>query len=213
MYQYIFQIFFFLINPQYFYNIEQKNQLKIEFNEAFQKKDFKKSIQVFEKISRLTNIIDPELSIDVAHAYFENNDTLNARIQYQNAQHSPDLYKSSQALNQLGLLKLLQKDSSSAIEYFKQSLLINPELAAARYNYELIYKLYKPKNQNLIAENEQLKKQQVIASNEKEDEFDEYKSDKISKEKALQLLEDLKISETTVNTNKKNSKTKIEKDW
>ncbi|MBK6978173.1 MAG: tetratricopeptide repeat protein [Cytophagaceae bacterium] len=213
MYQFIYHIIFFLLNPQYFYNIDQKNDLKIEFNKAFSEKKYQKSIKIFEKINEISRIIDPELNFDAAHAYFYTGDTLNARIKYETAKNLPDALPSSQALNQLGIISLMAKDSTKALDYFKQSLKINPELNAARYNYELISKLFKPKTNNQNSPTQETQNQEVIASEEKEQEFSEYKSKNISKEKALQLLDDLKNSELKISTNTKNSKKNIEKDW
>ena len=213
MYQFIYHIIFFLLNPQYFYNIDQKNDLKIEFNKAFSEKNYKKSIEIFEKINGISRLIDPELNLDAAHAYFYTGDTLNARIRYENAQNLQEPLPASQALNQLGIISLMSKDTSKALDYFKMSMKTNPNLDPARYNYELISKIFKPKSNSQNNPTEQTKNQEVIASEEKEQEFSEYKSKNISKEKALQLLDDLKNSELKISTNSKNSRKNIEKDW
>ncbi|OYU64605.1 MAG: hypothetical protein CFE22_13030, partial [Cytophagaceae bacterium BCCC1] len=55
--------------------------------------------------------------------------------------------------------------------------------------------------------------QEIKASDKKEQELDQYTSNKISKEKALQLLEDLKNSEVKILLSQKNSKQNLEKDW
>ncbi|MCA0363794.1 MAG: tetratricopeptide repeat protein [Bacteroidetes bacterium] len=213
MYQFIYHIIFFLLNPQYFYNIDQKNDLKIEFNKAFSEKNYKKSIEIFEKINGISRLIDPELNLDAAHAYFYTGDTLNARIRYENTQNLQEPLPASQALNQLGIISLMSKDTSKALDYFKLSMKTNPNLDPARYNYELISKIFKPRSNSQNSPTEQAKNQEVIASEEKEQEFSEYKSKNISKEKALQLLDDLKNSELKISTNSKNSRKNIEKDW
>jgi tetratricopeptide (TPR) repeat protein len=200
MYQFIYHIIYFLINPQFFTNIEQKNTFKTEFNLAFRKGDFKKSIAVFEEIEKVNRLIEPELRLDAAHAYFVTNDTLNARINYEHTQDLPNALQASQSCNQLGVLAIIRGDSTAGLKYFKKAIEKNIDLEQARYNYELISKLYK---QN----------QEILASDKKEQDLDEYTSKKISKEKALQLLEDLKNSEVKILLSKKNSKQNLEKDW
>jgi hypothetical protein len=86
-------------------------------------------------------------------------------------------------------------------------------LEQARYNYELISKLYKPKASPPPEQQQSKQNQEILASDKKEQDLDEYTSKKISKEKALQLLEDLKNSEIKILISKKNSKQNLEKDW
>jgi hypothetical protein len=213
MYQFIYYIIFFLINPQFFSNIEQKNLLKNDFNEAFRKGNFSKSIDIFERIEKVNRLIEPELRLDAAHAYFVTKDTLNARINYQLTEDLPNNLQSSQSCNQLGVLAIIRGDSTIGLQYFKKAIEKNSDLEQARYNYELISKLYKPKTSPPDQQKQDNKQQDIVASEEKEKVFEEYHSNKISKDKALQLLEDLKNSETKILVKSKNSKQNLEKDW
>ena len=213
MYQYIYHIIFILINPQYFTNIEQKNLLKTSFNESFSQKKYIEALATFEKIEKISKLIEPELRMDVSNAYYICNDTLKARINYEHLINVHNPLQRSQALNQLGLLAVLQKDSAKALELYRRALEVNNEMREARFNYELIKSLYKPKF-NPPPPKESNKTNRIIqASDKKEEEFDQYKSKNISKERALQLLEDLKTSEMKIMMNKKNSQKKIEKNW
>jgi|688.fasta_scaffold303217_2 tetratricopeptide (TPR) repeat protein len=213
MYQFIYHIIYFLINPQFFTNIEQKNTFKNEFNVAFKKGDFRKSIAIFEEIEKVNRLIEPELRLDAAHAYFVTNDTLNARINYEHTQDLPNALQASQSCNQLGVLAITRGDSSEGLKYFKKAIGKNIDLEQARYNYELISKLYKPKASPPPEQQQSKQNQEILASDKKEQDLDEYTSKKISKEKALQLLEDLKNSEIKILISKKNSKQNLEKDW
>lgn len=213
MYQFIYYIIFFILNPQFFTDIEQKNTYKKEFNLAFRKGDYKKSIQIFEKLEKVNRLIEPELRLDAAHAYFILQDTLSARLNYQMTEDLPNTLQSSQACNQLGILALVRGDSSTGLRYFKKAIMKNLDLDQARYNYELINALYKPKSSPPQQQQIENKSQDVIASEEKEKEFDQYTSNKISKERALQLLDDLKNTELKIINSGKNSKRNLEKDW
>jgi tetratricopeptide (TPR) repeat protein len=213
MYQFIYHIIYFLINPQFFTNIEQKNTFKKDFNVAFKKGDYKKSIAIFEEIEKVNRLIEPELRLDAAHAYFVTNDTLHARINYEHTQDLPNALQASQSCNQLGVLAITRGDSSEGLKYFKKAIGKNIDLEQARYNYELISKLYKPKASPPPEQQQSKQNQEILASDKKEQDLDEYTSKKISKEKALQLLEDLKNSEIKILISKKNSKQNLEKDW
>lgn len=213
MYQFIYHIIFFLINPQFFANIEQKNTYKTEFNLAFRKGNYKKSIEVFEKIENVNRLIEPELRLDAAHAYFVTNDTLNARINYEYTQDLPNELQSSQSCNQLGVLAIIRGDSALGLKYFKKAIEKNTNLDQARYNYELISNLHKPRSSPPPEEQKSKQSQEIIASDKKEQDLEQYTSKKISKEKALQLLDDLKNSEIKILISGKNSKRNLEKDW
>ncbi|MCP9767462.1 hypothetical protein EGI22_06030 [Lacihabitans sp. LS3-19] len=213
MYQFIYHIVFFLLNPQFFGNIEQQNTLKKEFNEVLLKGEFAKAIGIFEQIENVNRLIEPELRLDVAHAYFAVNDTLNARINYEYLQDNPNNIQAAQAKNQLGILALMKGDSALALKLFKSSMEKNIDNEKARFNFELISRIYHPKFSPPPPQQDQKQSQEIIASEEKEKELDQYTSNKISKEKALQLLEDLKNSEMKVLISGKNSKKKVEKDW
>ena len=213
MFQYIYHIIFILINPQYFTNIEQKNQLKTSFNQSFSQKKYTDAIRIFEKIEKVSKLIEPELRIDASNAYFIKKDTLKARLNYEHLLNVHNPLQLSQALNQLGSLAVLQKDSAKALDYYKRALEVNNESREARFNYELIKSLYKPKFKPPPPPKSKDTNSNIEASDKKEEEFDQYKSKNISKERALQLLEDLKTSEMKVKMNKKNSNKKIEKNW
>lgn len=217
MYQYIFQILLWLFSPQYFKNIEQKNLYKTQFNQAYKSREYKKAIEIFETISKTSKIIEPELRIQAAQAYFITNDTLNAKKNYLELENGSDLKQNALINNQLGLLAVLRGDSSSGLKLFQKAIVNQPNLHQARYNYELIYKLYKPRKTPspppISTENKKTQDQKTIASDEKIDKLDTYKSEKISKEKALQLLNDLKNSEKIIYSSKKNTSEKSKKDW
>ena len=145
MYQYIFQLLFILFNPQYFNNIEQKNIFKNEFNQAYSNQKYKKAIEIYEIIEKTSKIIEPELRINAAQAYFITRDTLNARKNYDYLHDLPNKKQTALTENQLGLLAIFQGDSSKALSYFQKAIIEDPDAIEARYNFELVRKLYKPK--------------------------------------------------------------------
>ena len=179
MYQFIYHIIYFLINPQFFTNIEQKNTYKSEFNLAFRKGDFKKSIAVFEEIEKVNRLIEPELRLDAAHAYFVTNDTLNARINYEHTQDLPNELQASQSCNQLGVLAIIRGDSSMGLKYFKKAiqlgLSMDLDMAVAKLNLagialsrrrkleatQLLNEVKKLDKQNMLKDQVNMMKQQM----------------------------------------------------
>jgi hypothetical protein len=210
MHFFIYYIVFFLLNPQFYINIEQKNKY-IEFNSSMKQADFKRAIQVFERLDAVHRVIDSHLRLSAAHAYFALGDTSKARLNYEYSQDISDPVQSSISRNQLGILALMRGDSSLAINYFKSSIEKNIALSEAKFNYEFISRIYNPKSPPTPLSEEQNDKVEV--SDQREQDLGEYTSENISKERALQLLDNLRISERKGLPSVKNSKGKIEKDW
>jgi tetratricopeptide (TPR) repeat protein len=146
MHFFIYYIVFFLLNPQFYINIEQKNQYIDEFNRSMTGGDYKRAIQIFEKLDAVHRVIDSHLRLDAAHAYFAMGDTSRARLNYEFSKDINDPEQSSVSRNQLGILALMRGDSSLAINYFKSSIEKNVDLSEAKFNYELISRLYNPKS-------------------------------------------------------------------
>lgn len=211
MHFFIYYIIFFLLNPQFYTNIEQKNRYIDEFNHKMEARDFKGAIAVFERLEEVHRVIDIHLRLDAAHAYFALGDTSAARINYEFSRDLSDPGQSSVSRNQLGILALMRKDTATALNFFRSAIERDNRLKEARFNYELISRLYQGKTPQAPLEQEQ--NTQVATSDEREEELDRYVSENISRERALQLLDNLRISESKGMIPGKNSDQKIEKDW
>ena len=211
MHFFIYYIVFFLLNPQFYINIEQKNQYIDEFNRSMTRAEYKRAIQIFEKLDAVHRVIDSHLRLDAAHAYFALGDTSKARLNYEFSKDINDPEQSSVSRNQLGILALMRGDSSLAISYFKSSIEKNINLSEAKFNYELISRLYNPTSPPTPLSEEENEKVEI--AEQREQDLAEYKSENISKERALQLLDNLRMSETKGLISGKNSKEKVEKDW
>lgn len=211
MHFFIYYIIFFLLNPQFYTNIEQKNRYIDDFNRKMEARDFKGAIAVFERLEEVHRVIDIHLRLDAAHAYFAAGDTSAARINYELSRDLSDPGQSSVSRNQLGILALMRKDTATALDFFRSAIERNNGLKEARFNYELISRLYRRSMPPQPLEEE--RNTQVIHSDEREEELDRYVSENISRERALQLLDNLRISESKGMIPGKNSDQKIEKDW
>ena len=211
MYSFVYYIILILLNPQLYLNIEQKNKFIEDFNRSMQASNYKGAVESFEVLQSIDRVIDSHLRLVAAHAYLALNDTTNARINYEFSQDISNKDQSSISRNQLGILALMRGDSATAISYFRSAIERNSDLKEAKFNFELISSLYNPSSPPQHVENES--SEQVVLSEERQKELEEYESEKISKERALQLLDNLRISETKGIVSKKISENKIEKDW
>ncbi|MCD8538876.1 MAG: hypothetical protein LRY55_03250 [Leadbetterella sp.] len=194
MHFFIYYIIFFLLNPRFYTNIEQENRYIDDFNQKMETRDFKGAIAVFERLEEVHRVIDIHLRLDAAHAYFALGDTSAARINYELSRDISDPGQSSVSRNQLGILALMRKDTAAALGFFRSAIEKNNGLSEARFNYELISRLYHRKAPPVPLEQE--RNTEVVTSEEREEELDRYISENISRERALQLLDNLRISES-----------------
>ncbi len=208
---FIYYIIFFLLNPQFYTNIEQKNQYIDDFNRKMEESDYKGAIKVFERLEDVHRVIDTYLRLDAAHAYFAVGDTAAARLHYEYSKDLSDPHQASISRNQLGILALMRGDSTEAIRLFKSAIEKDNDLQAARYNYELISSLYKPRRS--LDQQTPEPEGGAQAGDSRDKELDPYDSENISRERALQLLDNLRISERKGVISSKNSANNIEKDW
>ena len=211
MHFFIYYIIFFLLNPRFYTNIEQRNRYIDEFNQKMAARDFQGSIAIFERLEEVHRVIDIHLRLDAAHAYFAVGDTSAARINYELSRDISDPGQSSVSRNQLGILALMRKDTATALDFFRSAIERNNDLKEARFNYELISRLYHRKAPPTPLEEE--RNTQVVTSDEREEELGRYVSENITRERALQLLDNLRMSESKGLIPGKNSDQKIEKDW
>jgi hypothetical protein len=127
---------------------------------------------------------------------------------------------STNAIIQVGVIETKNGDSSGSLELFKIALQNDNENKVARYNYELLRKKLPqapPKNnQSQTSESKATNGGKTEKTEEKRDELESTTPAKMSKEKALQILEAMKITELQYAQKRKqhsNKKEKVEKDW
>lgn len=211
MHFFIYYIIFLFLNPEFYDNIEQRNRRVNEFNQAVEMQDYNKAVDLFELIEAVHRDIDADLRLVAAHSYFHLGDTLQARLNYEKVKEINDKTQSSTAWNQLGVLALESGDSTSALIYFRNAVEKNKDLSEAKFNFELISKLYQPSaGASPLADFAEIN---VEISDKREEELEEYASENISKERALQLLDNLRMSEKRGLISGRKSDRKVEKDW
>ncbi|RYU96134.1 tetratricopeptide repeat protein [Emticicia agri] len=213
-----FYIILLFLNFRSLTNVSERNRLKIEAGTAFMKKNYALARDKYQNLANVSFNLEPEARLNMAHAYFYTKDTTRALMEYKRLLKVSDEQIFTGALIQIAVINAMQKDSITAMQLFKEALQKNPDNQTARYNFELLKKRLPdnnppppPQSQENASQNAETRQ-----SEEKKDELQSTDPEKMSREKALQLLDAMKSNELQYTprrkaTNAKNSK--IEKDW
>jgi hypothetical protein len=189
-------------------NVSERNALKYEADKAILQKNYTKAVVLYKKLSESTFLVNPELRLDLAHAYFMVEDTANANLEYKKIQHIADKELASTASLQIGLIDLKKKDSATALVNFKFALEKNPENEIARFNYEWLKKMLPvQKNKEKISQKALVEEPQIqeIAKPKKID---------LNEEETLKFLNAMKASDVEyLSKQRKIASTKSKKDW
>lgn len=122
-------------------------------NEQYKKRNYKKSLIAFAKAEKqlpgMANIIE----YNIGQCYLEMDDKRAASEAYRNALDLVNDPLTSKALNNIGILQMHEEidsmaannnrvDFEPALQSLRDALRDNPENETARYNYEMLKKLY-----------------------------------------------------------------------
>jgi tetratricopeptide (TPR) repeat protein len=218
LYQIIFYITLLINNLSSLSSISDRNEWKVQAAIAYQNKDYKKAVEYYEKLIDASALIEPSLRLNLANSYYILNDTTHAKAEYRKLLKLNDEEIVSRALNQLGTLSAVSKDSVFALQLFKEALNSYPDNQLARFNYELIKKKLppnppRPPQNQQQEENKELSTGSPEKTDEKKDELSSLKPEDMSREKALQLLESMKSSESQYVKKRNGSGGESKKDW
>ncbi|SKC85619.1 tetratricopeptide repeat protein [Ohtaekwangia koreensis] len=122
------------------FRIGRINHAKTEARDAYTSGDYKTAIGKFHLLIDSMKIMEDELQLNLAHSYFQLNDTANAVITYESLTGSKQSEVRSKAQQQLGILNYRKQKFEEALNNFKLALKANPDNMDARYNYELLKK-------------------------------------------------------------------------
>jgi tetratricopeptide (TPR) repeat protein len=220
MNSWFFYIILLFLNLRSLTNVSKRNALKLEAGTAFYNKNYVLSVEKYEELANISYNLEPEARLNLAHSYFSVNNTSKALEEYKKLVKLNNVVISTNAIIQVGVIETRNGDSSSALELFKIALQNDNKNKVARYNYELLRKKFPqsaPKNNRSLTSNIQANNGgKTEKSEEKRDELDSTEPSKMSKDKALQILEAIKTTELQyIQQPKKASskKEKVEKQW
>ncbi|MCP4521887.1 MAG: hypothetical protein GY827_09410, partial [Cytophagales bacterium] len=171
-------LFFSLSILSGFHTIYELNTVRDEAQDAFEKQDWETAISKYQII--LDTAYDERVQLNLAHAYWSQQDTANAELFY--AKNYDDPVLQSIALNQMGVITFLgtgitsyqplddtQKETvKTSLNFLKEAIKTDKENMLARYNYEVLKYLLEQKlpenNQN--QENQQNQQNQDSQQNQ-----------------------------------------------
>lgn len=207
--------------------IAQINSLKSDAKEAYTSGDYKTAVEKYRYLIDSLQVSEDEVMLNLANAYFQLNDSVNASGFYRNLTQSKAPKMRSLSNQQLGVLSNRLGKFEDALEYFKQSLRADPTNEDARYNYELVKKKLeeqkkqdeKNKDQNKDNKDQenkdkqdQQKKDQKQDQKDKKDQENKDKQDQQNEEKKEQEKKDKEKSEQQKEQEQKENKDKEKQD-
>ncbi len=139
------------------FRIGKINRAKSEAREAYTSGDYKTAVQKYHYLIDSMKVLEDELKLNLANAYFMMNDTANALTNYESLAGSKINVVRSKAQQQLGIMNYRKQKNEEALNNFKQAIKADPDNMDASYNYELLKKKLDEKKKK---EEEQQKKDQ-----------------------------------------------------
>jgi len=121
--------------------IARINQYKKEANQAYMASNYKKASEKYRYLFDSLEVKEDPVILNLAHSYYQLNDTTNAMNFYTLLTESKNSHYKSVAYQQLGVIEFNQKNYNLSLRHLKNALKADPENADARYNYELLKKM------------------------------------------------------------------------
>ena len=121
--------------------IAEVNRYKQEAAKAYLTSDYKTSAEKYKYLVDSLDIKEDPVILNLAHSYFQLDDTTNAMNYYGSLIESKNPVIKSTAYQQMGVIEFKSKNYNLALGNLKNSLKANPENENARYNYELLKKM------------------------------------------------------------------------
>lgn len=145
----IFPVFIFLFCSGWlvadgFNSISRSNASLKKAEKAMKERDFQTAVKSYEAALKEKTDLPSQVYLNLGNAFYELGKKEAARKNYQSVLSSsgPQPQKSIACL-QLGNLAAREANYTEALEWYKKSLLFNPENQKARNNFELAWKLKK----------------------------------------------------------------------
>lgn len=167
--------------------IAKVNRLKKVAEQAYLEGNFDLAINNYHILLDSMSVNDDEIRLNLAHAYYQNNDTSTARSMYSQVSMSNDPKLKSIAYQQLGVMAKSPQSLKESLQYLKASLKADPTNEDARYDYEVVKKLIDQQNkeQQNKEENQENKDEenQENEDQQNQDQQDQQNQDKGDEEK------------------------------
>jgi Ca-activated chloride channel family protein len=193
--------------------VRKINSYKSEAKKAFNAGDYKGAIQKYRYLVDSLGVIEDEVALNLANAYYLEKDTTNALNSYQSLTASTKKEINSKAHQQLGLMANSKGKSEEALNYFKQAVKADPTNESARYNYEMLKKkLEEKKKQDQKNKDQKQNKDQKNKDQQNKDQQNKDKQDQKDKEDKEKKDQENKDEQKKDQQNKDDKEKKDQKD-
>ncbi|GAB3903891.1 hypothetical protein GCM10028803_33050 [Larkinella knui] len=141
----ILSVLLWLYDNRSFDKISHDNIARIEGQKAYQAGNYKRAAEQYVALVNSTLFVEPSARLNLAHSYFQLRQYAQAQKHYRLVAQVSQPALAAAAEVQLGVIAVLQGDSTTALTWFRKALNTVPALEAAQFNYELIKKTYSGK--------------------------------------------------------------------
>lgn len=162
--------------------ISKINTAKADAKKAFNDGKYKEAIQKYRYLIDKLGINEDEIKMNLAHAYYLENDTTNAKPLYQELTQSAKNQIRSNAFQQLGVMTNKQGKSEEALSLFKQAIKADATNEDARYNYEMLKKKLEEQKKNQQKKDQNNDQQNKDDKKDQKDNKDQQKKDQQNKD-------------------------------
>lgn len=178
-------------------DIAKVNSLKKKAKEAYTNGEYQVALEHYQFLVDSMNVVDDNIKLNMANAYYQLKDTTNAINNYSDLLASNNKTVRSVANQQTGIIKNKQKKYKEALDHFKEALKADPTNEDARYNYELLKKVLKEKeeqekNQDQKDQDKNQDKDQENKENKEQENKDQQKQDQNKEDQEKQNEEQQK---------------------
>lgn len=170
-------------------DVSEFNQIKREAEFAYNNEDYSRAVEKYRYLIDSLNYQDDNATLNLAHAHYKMDEIDQAKAIYNQLSTSTDREVRSIANQQLGVFESRGQNLENALNYFKKSLLANPENEDARYNYELVKKKLDEQNQK-NQENQQDKEDKNEDQKDQDQKEEEKQNQKEQKDEKEQQKQD-----------------------
>ncbi|MCU0451703.1 MAG: hypothetical protein MUC97_17965 [Bernardetiaceae bacterium] len=166
--------------------IGEVNKTKREAETAFKNGYFEVASQRYGLLVNKLGVTEDPVRLNYAHALYKTRDTAQAINQYSALLKSPDREVRSVASQQLGVIRAMSKNYEQSLRHFRQSLRELPDNAEARYNYEVVRKLWQQRQKQQQQQQGEGKDQQNQQQQQKQQQNQQQNADQQQKQQQKQ---------------------------
>ncbi|MEO1256184.1 MAG: hypothetical protein AAFY41_15045 [Bacteroidota bacterium] len=157
--------------------VAKVNSLKKEAESAFLSKDYELALGKYSILRDSLGVDDPAIDLNLAHSYYQLDDTASAKKNYASLTRSADTKLKSIAYQQLGVINKDNGKLEEALQQLKSAIKADPSNQDARYNYEVVKKLLEEQQQQNQNQQNQDQNQENQDQQKGEDENEQQNQD------------------------------------